>query len=391
MEFKILTLNCWGLAVVSRNRSQRMQAIAEMLATSHYDVVCLQEIWLNSDYELIKHKVSGVLPYSHYFYSGVTGSGVCILSRYPMEEVFFHQWPVNGYIHKIHHGDWFGGKGVGLCRLKVNNYCVNVYSAHLHAEYDRKCDEYQAHRVLQSFDTAQFIQMTSGGADLVVLAGDLNTEPGDLAYRLMLSVPGLVDAFNEAGETALDIVATNESLTNSYTPPSLVKKNIPGKRIDYIMYHPGSNLQIDLKSYSLPLPDRVPGCDYSYSDHEAVAATLVISKNDVLAAKEDLQMKKTVLEESIQICDEALKSLGHNKYLYWFFTFVLFVLLVTTLATNSPFGLNFVYHILKVVITVFMFYTLIMATIWNKIEKHAVIAGKLAMSTALRKLKTKDS
>lgn len=40
-----------------------------------------------------------------------------------------------------------------------------------------------AHRVLQAFDTAQFIKLTSGGADFVILAGDLNTEPGDLAYR----------------------------------------------------------------------------------------------------------------------------------------------------------------------------------------------------------------
>ncbi|KAH0808115.1 hypothetical protein GEV33_014666 [Tenebrio molitor] len=261
MELKVFTLNCWGLAVVSRDRIHRIKAIGEMLATSHYDVVCLQEIWLKSDYELIKHKVSGVLPYSHYFYSGVTGSGICILSRHTMEEVFFHQWPVNGYIHKIHHGDWFGGKG-------------------LHAEYNRKCDEYQAHRVLQAFDTAQFIQMTSGGADLVILAGDLNTEPGDLAYRIILNVSGFTDAFNEAGETVQDMAATCESLTNSYTPTALLKKNIPGKRLDYIMYHSSSNLQVDLKSYELPLPNKVPECSYSYSDHEAVAATLIISRMD---------------------------------------------------------------------------------------------------------------
>ncbi|XP_044255447.1 putative neutral sphingomyelinase [Tribolium madens] len=392
MEFKVFTLNCWGLAVVSKNRRRRMQAIAEVLATSQYDVVCLQEVWLNSDFELIRNKVSGVLPYSHYFHSGVTGSGVCILSRHPMEDIFFHQWPVNGYIHKIHHGDWFGGKGVGLCKLKVNNYTVNVYSAHLHAEYDRDCDEYQAHRVLQSFDTAQFIQMTSGDADLVVLAGDLNTEPGDLAYRIMLSVPGLVDAFSEAGESVQDCVATNESLTNSYTPVALLKKNIPGKRIDYIMYHPGSNLQIDLKSYTLPLPHKIPECSFSYSDHEAIAATLIITKSEIRSLRSDQHMKKSVLEDSIEICDDALRSLNNHKYLYCFFTFVLLVLLVTTLATDLPFGynLNFIYHIWKILITLFMFYTFMMATIWNKIERHAVIAGKLGMETALKKLKAKD-
>lgn len=45
-----------------------MAAIAEVLATGNYDVVCLQEIWSDADYHMIKDKVSGVLPFSHYFY-----------------------------------------------------------------------------------------------------------------------------------------------------------------------------------------------------------------------------------------------------------------------------------------------------------------------------------
>jgi len=64
-------------------------------------------------------------------YSGVFGSGVCIFSRYLIENVFFHQWPVNGYVHKLHHGDWFGGKGVGLCRVKCKSISINIYSAHV--------------------------------------------------------------------------------------------------------------------------------------------------------------------------------------------------------------------------------------------------------------------
>lgn len=44
----------------------------------------------------------------------------------------FHAWSVNGYVHRIHHGDWFGGKGVGLCKILVqDNYPVNVYIAHV--------------------------------------------------------------------------------------------------------------------------------------------------------------------------------------------------------------------------------------------------------------------
>ncbi|KAJ8926432.1 hypothetical protein NQ314_021220 [Rhamnusium bicolor] len=57
-----------GIAVVSRDRIERIQAISEVLATSQYDIVCLQEVWTDHDYNLIRQKVAGVLPFSHYFY-----------------------------------------------------------------------------------------------------------------------------------------------------------------------------------------------------------------------------------------------------------------------------------------------------------------------------------
>ncbi|GJQ65296.1 hypothetical protein Trydic_g7416 [Trypoxylus dichotomus] len=244
MDLKVLTLNCWGLPVVAKNRKQRIEAIAETIADSHYDVVCLQEVWLDKDFTFIKEKVKSSLPFSHYFYSGVTGSGVCVLSKYQIQEAFFHRWPVNGYIHKIQHGDWFGGKGVGLCCLKVKEFKINIYSAHLHAEYNRNCDEYQAHRVLQAYDTAQFIQLTSGSCNLVVLAGDLNTEPEDLAYRILLNISGCKDSYVEVKSENGPGFGTNETCENSYTPKSLVKKGYQGKRIDYIMYRANENTNL---------------------------------------------------------------------------------------------------------------------------------------------------
>lgn len=65
----------------------------------------------------------------------------------------------------------------------------------MHAEYDRVNDEYLAHRVTQSFDTAQFITLTSQNADVAIIGGDLNTEPGDLSYRIMVHTAQLRDSF----------------------------------------------------------------------------------------------------------------------------------------------------------------------------------------------------
>lgn len=57
-----------GLAVVSKNRKERILAIADLLAGQQFDVVCLQEVWTNRDYYILQEKLSNVLPYSHYFY-----------------------------------------------------------------------------------------------------------------------------------------------------------------------------------------------------------------------------------------------------------------------------------------------------------------------------------
>lgn len=63
--------------------------------------------------------------------SGVFGSGLCILSKYRITGTLFHAWSVNGYVHRVQHGDWFGGKGVGLCKLDVLDKTVHVYIAHV--------------------------------------------------------------------------------------------------------------------------------------------------------------------------------------------------------------------------------------------------------------------
>lgn len=266
--------------------------------------------------------------------------------------------------------------------------CVYLFLSQLHAEYDRNCDEYQAHRVLQAFDTAQFIQLTSTSADLAVLAGDLNTEPGDLAYRIIVGVTGLTDAFTEAGEIAQ--TGTNETLTNSYTNSSLIKNHCEGKRIDYIMYRPSPNVKLDLVKYCLPLPERVPDCSFSYSDHEAVAATLKLEKCETRAPEFDRDSLKAILGECVEVCDAALRRLLTQKRVFWFFSFVLFCLLIATIATDAPFGYAIVYHVLRALLTGALCFTIVMASLWNMIERNAVVAGKLTMEVGLRRVQVKS-
>jgi hypothetical protein len=83
----------------------------------------------SGSYALFIKKSFEVKPW--FIFSGVIGSGLCIFSKHQITDSLFHQWAVNGYVHKIQHGDWFGGKGVGLCRIMVGDQAVNVYTAHV--------------------------------------------------------------------------------------------------------------------------------------------------------------------------------------------------------------------------------------------------------------------
>ncbi|XP_043801021.1 putative neutral sphingomyelinase [Apis laboriosa] len=382
ISINILTLNCWGIPYVSPNRSARMTAIADKFATENYDIICLQEIWSINDFKMIKAKTQEQLPYSHYFYSGVIGSGLCILSKFPIKDVIFHKWPLNGYVHKIHHGDWFGGKGVGLCKLQIHNWNVNVYIAHLHAEYNKHNDEYIAHRVLQAFDTAQFIRMTSGGADSTILGGDLNTEPQDLVYRIICGVAGLTDACSNSSSN----LGTNECANNSYTNSKHANTLPDGKRIDHILYQGTKNVKIEITNFQHPFPNRVPYKNFSYSDHEAIMATFKFSIGESKIINIDI---KDSLKEAINICETSLKNVRRQRFWYLLLGCILIIPLIWSIGLDCSFtsldviiGLN----IGRIFLTAILCYTLFMSSIWNSVEKNALKAACLGMEICLGNL-----
>ncbi|KAK6626403.1 hypothetical protein RUM43_006714 [Polyplax serrata] len=309
---RVFTLNCWSIPYFSENRKSRITAIAEYLSTSNLDIVCLQEVWSKKDYLFISKKCYTQLPYSHYFNSFIYGSGLCILSKYPITDVYFHQWAINGYPHKILQGDWFAGKGLAFSKIVMNDFIIHIYNAHLHAEYNANSVDYLSHRVLQALDTSQFIKFTTEDCDLAILAGDLNTEPNELPMKILNQNAQLADCFYTAQEKCSSAFGTNESERNSYSPKAKVKNHPEGKRIDYVLYRNSKRLNVDVTQYNFPLPEYVPGCKHSYSDHEAIEVVFQCIVDSGLKAKTpeiDAFELQTTLETSIEICNEALNKL----------------------------------------------------------------------------------
>lgn len=132
----------------------------------------------------------GGLRHSMHFLSGADmpvqsdGCGVAVYSRFPIVETSFLRFSTNGRPTHVHHWDWHVGKGVGLARVLAPHGPVDVYVAHLVAQYqDHPDDEYEGQRLVQAFEMAQFIRTTRKSTLCVVLA-DLNTAPDSLPFRV---------------------------------------------------------------------------------------------------------------------------------------------------------------------------------------------------------------
>lgn len=270
---RVFSLNCWGIRYLSKHCPQRYNMIGEMLSREEHDIVLLQEVWSEKDYLCLKKKLSCSHPHSHYFKSGVIGSGLAIFTKYRIHDTFVYRYSLNGYPYMAHHGDWFGGKAVGLAVLNVGGLTTNVYVTHLHAEYCREKDSYLPHRVVQAWELQQFIRHTSGGADVVILGGDLNMHPDDLGNRLLRSYTELKDSYLETDnfdgcEDGMTLIADNPFITEKELGP--FEKGI---RIDYILFKSSSRASIHCDSMSTTRGS-VPDHPFPYSDHEALTAQL---------------------------------------------------------------------------------------------------------------------
>ncbi|XP_075299043.1 sphingomyelin phosphodiesterase 2 isoform X1 [Opisthocomus hoazin] len=283
LRLRVFDLNCWAIRYLSKRRQERVRLIGDVLRREGFDLVLLQEVWSEQDYSDLKAKLGGCYPFSHYFRSGVIGSGLCVFSRFPILDTLLYQYSLNGYPYMLQHGDWFCGKSVGLVVIKISGIVFNVYVTHLHAEYCREKDAYLPHRLVQAWELAQFIRHTSKAADVVLLGGDLNMHPEDVGIRLLRGWTGLRDAFAEATrfegcEDGCTLVPNNCFAVKTELLPFPL-----GIRIDYILYKAVSSFTVKCEELKTTT-GTAPGMDIPFSDHEAVMATLHIRRQGQAAS-----------------------------------------------------------------------------------------------------------
>lgn len=217
---RIMTYNCLGLKYISKHRRARLaeigHAIAHLSPPPH--IVGLQECWTQEDYASIRSSTHKLLPYGKFYYSGIFGGGLAILSAWPIEESSMFRYPLNGRPTAFFRGDWFVGKGVACARIRMplsgaeesfverggrrgkgsgeDDTIIEVFCTHLHAPYEADPgDSYLCHRTAQAWEIARLMKGAAERGHLVLGLGDFNMLPLSLAHRVIITRGGVVDAW----------------------------------------------------------------------------------------------------------------------------------------------------------------------------------------------------
>lgn len=263
MRFRVLTLNVWGLVwPIGRDVAARMRAIGDALPELELDAAALQEVW-REDARATLVEAGRRAGLSHVWHrpDANTGSGLLVLSRWPIARTRFERFDLGGRPDKITHGDYYGGKGFVELELETPGAPIALTNTHLQAGYGpRRDDIYIGHRIAQVVEFAERVRAIRGP---LISAGDFNFEETYEEYRVLAGLTGLRDT-----AALLDRRQDTVAASNAYRRWRVQ----PDARIDYLFAR-GS------REYSLePLDIRrvldgtfeLDGRALGYSDHSGL-------------------------------------------------------------------------------------------------------------------------
>lgn len=323
-ELNIISLNCWGLKYISTFRRERLAEIGRRLAIADPvpHIVGLQECWTHEDYVSIREQTRHILPYGKFYYSGIFGGGLAILSKWPIEESSMVPYRLNGRPTAFYRGDWYVGKGIACARIRIGHGpkdIVEVFTTHLHAPYEvEPHDSYICHRTAQAWEIAKLVRGAADRGHLIVALGDFNMVPLSLAHKILTahapvkdvwrelhpdsSIGAAIDSAEKTRERAIPTAGFNitdngitcDSVLNTWRwtkdeqqklgpgkPAIEIAKDTAdprGKRLDYIFAGDGSRHGEpgvwSIKSARVGMAERHPTLQCSLSDHFSVEATL---------------------------------------------------------------------------------------------------------------------
>lgn len=286
-RLEVTSLNCWGLLYISQYTTERIHHIAETLASSTCDVVCLQEVWQQRHWNILKSRLKAKLPYAKFYYSGMFGSGLAILSRYPISQTDMRPYTLNGRPQAFFRGDWYVGKGVASAIIDLpNGRQCQVFNTHMHAPYNEKVDTYLCHRTAQAWELKKVIEASVKAGYLTLATGDFNSTPGSLVHRILTTrlsdsfitlnpdLPLLADHSQSVmPQELIEVFGVTCDVSPINTWRATQAPSSKAKRLDYLLH----NDDLIPEKLAVVFTDLVPSVQCSPSDHFGLHAVYKVS------------------------------------------------------------------------------------------------------------------
>lgn len=371
---RVMSLNCWGLKYVSKYREQRLTAIAKKLANNakNYDIIALQEIWVEEDFVRIKELIYHELPYSKLFYSGIlSGPGLCVFSRFPISSAMLRPFILNGRPSAFYRGDWYVGKSVASVVIEHPLQKIELLSAHMHAPYGPGDAAYTCHRTCQAWEMTNLARRSSASGHLVIVVGDLNSTEDSLTYRLFNRVARLNESWaakhgvykGDITELSLEeqiqvAGCTCDSVLNSWRSD---RSKDEAKRLDYIFF---DSRRAIIEDSRVSFTDIIPEIG-SYSDHFAVEADLrLIGQTQVPIVKDkkipndDKDIEREIYTEMLGLIDEYKYTSIFQKTVrglhFWLSIIFLIGLLIAVFwgAASNRAYVGFIFILVTILVTI---------------------------------------
>ena len=295
-DLKILSLNVWGVPYVTDKR-RRIRALCAALAHTDYDIICLQEVWDRKDLRaIITGAAAGGLTYHHYFASQGYGSGLIVLSRYPIMKTAFHRFELDGSLGgtwRLHH--YLASKGIGFARVQTPGGELDVYNLHFVMQIEPP-DLHGPHRAAQAHALVQFIGVHTS-ENPVLVCGDFNMHPHQLPYDIVVTAATLRDAY----------VEVNGAGDPTYIPENPYVKS-PPQRLDYVFVRDGAERRINTQQAVLDFKFiEDTNRRMAYSDHFGVGLSL--SLQDIITDERPAVDVERLQDATRKIQDELERGI----------------------------------------------------------------------------------
>lgn len=276
-----------------------------------YDIVALQEIWVESDYEIIKDLTAEKFRYRKYFYSGIlTGPGLLVLSKWPIDSASVFRYPLNGRPSAFFRGDWYVGKSAASCVIRHPVRNIEIINTHMHAPYGPGDAAYTCHRTAQAWELARLAKRASDCGHLVVVVGDMNSVPGSLTHRLFNLVARLSDSWQDChgefkGEIGLlspedQIIQAGTTCDSQLNTWRAQRRIDEACRLDYIFYDSSFARVSDAR---VSFIDPIPGIG-SVSDHFAAETDLIVNEQAVRKPPVDSDDLRLLYTDILDLIDD---------------------------------------------------------------------------------------